>query len=166
MNQEVKYFKRVNTNLSLIIGDLNMRQKGLQREVGALTTEVEKQEHVMKKFKDDVFETLQHIPDYKKLKVGIVSLYKSYVLKENYKKTAQGDTNAAVDVNQKRKYYESMVEYYRTALASNQMDHKQQNNKYMKENVSLLQEINDLRKELHAIDMNIRLIANANVPNP
>jgi cell division protein FtsB len=46
------------------------------------------------------------------------------------------------------------------------MDHKQQNNKYMKENVSLLQEINDLRKELHAIDMNIRLIANANVPNP
>jgi hypothetical protein len=42
MNQEVKYFKRVNTNLSLIIGDLNMRQKGLQREVGALTTEVEK----------------------------------------------------------------------------------------------------------------------------
>jgi hypothetical protein len=58
MNQEVKYFKRVNTNLSLIIGDLNMRQKGLQREVGALTTEVEKQEHVMKKFKDDVFETL------------------------------------------------------------------------------------------------------------
>ena len=58
MNQEVKYFKRVNTNLSLIIGDLNMRQKDLQREVGALTTEVEKQEHVMKKFKDDVFETL------------------------------------------------------------------------------------------------------------
>ena len=46
------------------------------------------------------------------------------------------------------------------------MDHKQQNNKYMKEKVSLLQEINDLRKELHAIDMNIRLIANANVPNP
>jgi cell division protein FtsB len=59
-----------------------------------------------------------------------------------------------------------MVEYYRTALASNQMDHKQQNNKYMKENVSLLQEINDLRKELHAIEMNIRLIANSNVPNP
>ena len=46
------------------------------------------------------------------------------------------------------------------------MDHKQQNNKYMKENVSLLQEINDLRKELHAIEMNIRLIANSNVPNP
>ena len=119
----------------------------------------------MKKFKDDVFETLQNIPDYKKLKKGVVSLYKSYVLKEN-KKSEQGEASAAQDFNQKRKYFESMVEYYRTALSSNQSDHKQQNNKYMKENVSLLQEINDLRKEKHAIEMNIRLIANANVPNP
>jgi hypothetical protein len=36
----------------------------------------------------------------------------------------------------------------------------------MKENVILLQEINDLKKEVHAIDMNIRLCKKHQEPNP
>jgi cilia- and flagella-associated protein 57 len=82
MNQEVKYFKRVNKNLGLIVEDLSMKQRGLQDESINLRTQVEKQETNKEEFVHDVYEAMQHIPDYRKLKKKIVELYKVYVLHE------------------------------------------------------------------------------------
>jgi cilia- and flagella-associated protein 57 len=168
MNQEVKHFQRVNNNLGLIVEDLTMRQDGLKEELGKIQANLAKQEYSMERFKKDVFECLQNIQDYKRLKKGCVALYKTYVLEERTGKGEQGESSSWQEYAQRRKYYESMVEYYRTQLITNSSEHKQQNNKYMKENVSLLIEINDLRKELHGIDINIRLLEQkkANEPNP
>lgn len=163
MKQEVKYFKRVNKNLGPIVEDLSMRQQGLASESSNLMTEVEKQEKKKQDFHQDVFEAMQHIPEYKKLKKKIIELYKVYVLSE---KVHDDSNNDKKSTSQKRNYRESMVQYSRTQVITNQAEHKQQNAKYMKENVSLLQEINDLKKAVHAIEINNRLLIKESMPNP
>lgn len=36
MNSEIQHFKRTNANLSLIVTDLNLRQKGMKKEIEEL----------------------------------------------------------------------------------------------------------------------------------
>lgn len=144
MNQEVKYFKRVNKNLGLIVEDLAMKQQGLASESGNLSNQVEMQEKNKEEFVKDVYEMMQHIPDYRKLKKKIVELYRVYVLHE--KIHSQDTNNDVKSTSHKRQYRESMVHYGRGQVITNQDQHKQQNKKFMKENVSLLQEINDLKR--------------------
>jgi len=59
-----------------------MRQEGLTNEVQNLKTNLDEQETYKKKFKDDVFEALTHIADFKKLKKGVIRLHKKYVKEE------------------------------------------------------------------------------------
>ncbi len=82
MRQELKHFNRVNQNLALIVDDLRMRQEGLTNEVTNLRQQLDEQEGYKKKFKDDVFDCIQHKGDYKKLKKGAIRLHKKYVKEE------------------------------------------------------------------------------------
>lgn len=154
MRQELKFFNRVNQNLALIVDDLRMRQEGLTNEVQKLRENLDQQEGYKKAFKDDVFETLHHITDFKKLKAGVIRLHKKYV-KEEMKKEG-GDTDLNQQYSQKRKYLENNVNYLRTMLQKDQDVHKKENSKIMTENVQLLQEINDQRKECHALSQKIK----------
>lgn len=88
MQQEVGHFCRVKANLSLIVDDLVLRQDGLKCELKELMKTRMDQDASMRKFKDDVYECLHHITDFKKLKKSCVRLYKTYVLNEG----AKGDT--------------------------------------------------------------------------
>lgn len=104
MRQELKFFNRVNQNLALIVDDLRMRQEGLTNEVQKLRENLDQQEAYKKTFKDDVFECLHHITDFKKLKAGVIRLHKKYV-KEEMKREG-GDTDLNQQYSQKRKYLE------------------------------------------------------------
>lgn len=93
MRQELKHFNRVNQNLALIVDDLRMRQEGLTNEVQDLRTKLDEQEAYKKKFRDDVYETLHHTADYKKLKAGVVRLHKVHVKEEARNETGDTDVN-------------------------------------------------------------------------
>ena len=88
MEGEVVHFRRVNANLRLIVNDLTMRQRGLEDENNYCGLKLDSQEAEKKRFKDDVYETLQHIGDFKKLKKGVIRLYKTYVKEEGVKNAA------------------------------------------------------------------------------
>ena len=108
MQEEVKHFCRVNDNLSLIVEDLVLRQKGLKCELKDLTKISAEQIAHMRKFKDDVFECLHHIADFKKLKKSCVRLYKTYVLNEGFRQES-GDSDQNKQYKQKREYLERNV---------------------------------------------------------
>ena len=55
MNQEVKHFARVSSNLKLIKKDLRMRLDGLLKESNDIREKILTQEGYMKQFKDDIF---------------------------------------------------------------------------------------------------------------
>ena len=154
MRQELRHFDRVNQNLALIVDDLRMRQEGLTNEVKNLRTKLDEQQSFKKKFKDDVFECLHHITDFKKLKAGVIRLHKKYV-KEEVKNEA-GDTDLHREYASKRRYLENNVNYLRQMLQKDQEVHKKDHSKIMSENVILLQEINDQRKEVKALQIKIR----------
>ena len=146
MEQELKHFNRVNQNLGLIVDDLRMRQEGLQNEVRKQKETLEKQENYKKMFKDDVYECMQFISDYKQLKANAIRLHKIYVKEEI--KNDQGEADLQKEYASQRKYLEKSVDYLRRMISKDSDVHRQENNKIMKENVQLLQEINDLRKEV------------------
>lgn len=154
MRQELKHFNRVNQNLALIVDDLRMRQEGLTNDVQNLRQNLDEQENYKKKFKDDVYEVLHHITDFKKLKSGVIRLHKKYV-KEEVKNEA-GDNDLHREYAQKRKYLEQNVNYLRQMLQKDQDVHKKENSKIMSENVYLLYEINAQKKECHALKQKIK----------
>ena len=58
MNQEVKHFKRVQTNLRLIVTDLSLKMEGLLLENKNLRKKIELQNGMKTQFKDDIYDML------------------------------------------------------------------------------------------------------------
>jgi len=136
MQQEVSHFCRVKANLSLIVDDLVLRQDGLKCELKELMKTRMDQDQQMRKFKDEVFECLHHITDFKKLKKSCVRLYKTHVLNEGTKGDS-GDTEQK-QIKIIRQHLEKSVNHLRQQLVKDKLGHKNHNTKFMQENVTLL----------------------------
>ena len=132
-----------------------MRQEGLTNEVQNLRQVLDDQEAYKKKFKDDVFDCLHHITDYKKLKAGVIRLHKIHV-KDEGGKNEGADTDIHRDHALKRRWLEQNVNYLKRMMIKDQEVHKKENTKIMQENVYLLFEINDQIKEKHALKQKIK----------
>ena len=151
MKQEVKHFTRVNQNLRLIVEDLQMRQKGLEKESHELQESLGSQAELKRRFKEDTQQVLSmHLSEYKKLKAGVIRLYKQYSLSKDEdadtKKMgeSQGETGKGVESEfikvqtDRRKHLEQNLQQVRAMLLKNWKFHKSQYSKIMKENVTLL----------------------------
>ena len=145
MQIEVKHFQRISDNLDLIVNDLKMRHKGLEDESLNCGHKLDMQEMLKKRFFHDVFEVVQHITDYKKLKKGVVRLYKTWVKEETNGKRQNVDTNA--EHTGERHTHETHIGYYRQQLSRNLQQHRENNSRLMKDNVYLIKRINEMRKE-------------------
>ena len=106
------HFCRVKANLSLIVDDLVLRQDGLKCELKDLMKNRMEQDGQMRKFKDDVFECLHHITDFKKLKKSCVRLYKTYVLSEGAKGDS-GENEMNKQLKTRRQHLEKNVNHLR-----------------------------------------------------
>ena len=145
MQQEVSHFCRVKANLSLIVDDLVLRQDGLKCELKELMKQRMDQDGQMRKVKEEVFECLHHITDFKKLKKSCVRLYKTHVLNEG-KKGGDGD-NEQKQIKIFRGHLEREIDHLRRKLVKDKVGHKNTNTKFMSNNVELLSEINSLIRE-------------------
>lgn len=154
MEQEIIHFRKVNNNLLLIVDDLKLNQNGLQKEVANQIDKLEEQERYMKKFKDDVYDCMQYINQYKPLKQSIVRLHKKYVKEEI--KFDQGEADPEKEYSNKRYYLEQSVDNERRVISKNSDTYRKGNNKMMKENVILLGVINGLRKEVIKLKLDAR----------
>jgi hypothetical protein len=141
--------------LALIVDDMRLRQEGLTNEVQKLRETLDEQEQYKKQFKDDVFDCLHSITDFKKLKAGVIRLHKKYV-KEELNRKDGGDTDLNHVYSQQRKWLENQCNYLKKMLEKDQENHKKENAKIMNENVKLLEEINDKKKEMHNLRQKIK----------
>jgi len=76
-----------------------------------LRQNLDEQEGYKKKFKEDVYDCLHTITDFKKLKKCVIRLHKKYVKEEL--KNESGDTDMHREYGSKRKYLENNVNYLR-----------------------------------------------------
>lgn len=79
MEQEVKHFSRVKTNLHLIVKDLQLKMAGLTKENEGLMQKIQAQKKEKQEFKDDIHNCLNLINDYKACKACFVRIYKKWV---------------------------------------------------------------------------------------
>ncbi len=149
MQIEVKHFQHISENLGLIVNDLRMRHQGLERENLSCGVKLDLQELKKKRFKDDVFEVVQHIQDYKKLKKGVIRLYKAWVKEETNGKKANVDADDANTGERGR--HETDIQHYRVQLSRSLQQHRENNARLMKDNVYLIKRINEMKKEEHEL---------------
>lgn len=153
MQQEVKHFDRVKTNLELIVTDLRLKLAGLVTDNDKLSEKIKRQHQLKKQFKEDIFDMLQNINDYKQLKKSMVSMYKKYVdvddLGDVCNLLSSGNAGTHEESNRIRKHLEKSLDDVCDKLNKSKDTFNQQNKKIMTENVNLIREINQLKMALH-----------------
>eukprot|EP00357_Protocruzia_adherens_P031581 CAMPEP_0115039386 /NCGR_PEP_ID=MMETSP0216-20121206/43998_1 /TAXON_ID=223996 /ORGANISM="Protocruzia adherens, Strain Boccale" /LENGTH=1374 /DNA_ID=CAMNT_0002420017 /DNA_START=19 /DNA_END=4143 /DNA_ORIENTATION=- len=155
MDAELRHFTRVNNSLKLIVDDYKMKQDGMQVEINKLKQKMREDGNVIKKQRDDIYEAAQYLEDFKSLKSGILKLYHKYVQKDGAQ--LEVDFDIQKEYANQRKYLENTVDGFKKKLAKDADVHRQDNMRIMKENVELLKEINDLRREYKLMINNQKL---------
>ena len=150
MNQEVKHFTRVNANLALIVEDMRMKQHGMQNEAQAVKTKIGEQEKFKRQFKDDILECLNYLSDAKQLKKQVIRLHKIYVKNEGSPNEV-GEADFHVEQIARRQQLEGQLSQLKNKLDQQQAKSLQQSQTKAKENVSLIQVINELTTQYHNI---------------
>jgi len=146
MDQELERYHKNNASLDLMIGDLQLKQKGLQKQVTTQRRANADAKMIIQRFHHDLHETTQHVQDPKALKESVKNLYQKHVIQN----VAPSDLDHDIqkEYNRQREYLEKTVESLKRKLHKDSELHRVDNIRIMHENVALLKEINELRRDV------------------
>lgn len=147
MESELERFNKQNTQLELNITELRQKLKATDKEMHQERQRVRDVEAVVRRFKTDLHNCVGYIQDPKMLKESIKALYQKHV-QEDITETASVDADIQKEFSRQKEHLERSVASLRKKLEKDSEIHKADNVRIMQENVSLIKEINDLRKEL------------------
>merc|ERR1712154_702744 len=147
MESELERFHKQNTQLELNITELRQKLKATDKEMHQERQRVRDVEAVVKRFKTDLHNCVGYIQDPKMLKESIKALYQKHV-QEDITESASVDADIQKEFSRQKEHLERSVASLRKKLEKDSEIHKADNVRIMQENVSLIKEINDLRKEL------------------
>lgn len=147
MDIELENYHKLTSDMDLEIAELQLRLKAAEKQVEKERRGVSSSIAYVKRFKIDLQETVSL--DAKKLKSGLKKLYYKYC-KDSIK--AQDDVVMEVDIQQEysrqREYLERTIASLDKKVDKDQSLHRNDNVRIMNENVSLIKEINALRKDI------------------
>eukprot|EP00163_Fabomonas_tropica_P019041 TRINITY_DN334_c0_g1_i4.p1 TRINITY_DN334_c0_g1~~TRINITY_DN334_c0_g1_i4.p1 ORF type:complete len:1057 (+),score=414.00 TRINITY_DN334_c0_g1_i4:945-4115(+) len=149
MDQELERYHKNNSNLELTINDLRLKLNGMQADSGLQRQRINDLEAIIRRFKTDLHECVQHIQDPKMLKESVKAVYQRHVTNEI--KAAGMDIDIQKEYSRQREYLEKNLESLKRKLAKDSKLHKSDNMRIMQENVALIKEINELRREIRTI---------------
>lgn len=147
MESELERFHKQNTGLELNIAELRLKLKATEKELYQERQRVHDIEAVVKRFKTDLHNAAGFIQDPKKLKDHVKELYGKYVNNDTPEQ-ASVDADIQKEYARQREHLERSVSSLRKKLAKDTEIHQADNVRVMQENVTLIKEINDLRREL------------------
>ena len=146
MDQELERYHKNNANLNLTISELKLKKTGLQQEVSSQRKLNADAEAMIRRFHHDLHDTVQYIQDPKALKDSVKHLYEMHVTEQI--EPVQLDEDIQNEYNRQREYLEKTVESLKSKLQKNTEIHRSDIMRIMQENVSLIKEINELRREI------------------
>jgi len=147
MESELERFHKQNTGLELNIAELRLKLKATEKELYQERQTVHDVQALVKRFKTDLHHAAGFIQEPKKLKECIKGLYGKYV-SDDTPEQAGVDADIQKEYARQREHLEKSVASLRKKLAKDTEIHRADNIRIMQENVTLIKEINDLRKEL------------------
>ncbi|KAK5913161.1 hypothetical protein CesoFtcFv8_002970 [Champsocephalus esox] len=146
LQEELVQIDKVNTQLKLSVSELRLKLRTRDKEMHKEAQKVKDLETHLQRLKADLHNCVGFIQEPKKLKDSMQAIYARYV--------ADGVEQSGVEEEiqrafcRQRDHLEKTVNGLKTRLAKSAEQHEQVYVKIMKENVGLITEINELRKEL------------------
>ncbi|XP_028666683.1 cilia- and flagella-associated protein 57 [Erpetoichthys calabaricus] len=151
MEEELERFHSKNTQLELNITELQQKLKATNKEKQKEMQRVRDVEALVKRFKTDLHNCVGFIQEPKKLKDTICELYDRYVHQSDVVEIVGVDADIQREFARQREHLERSVGSLQKKLVKDTDIHRAENIRIMQENVSLIKEINDLRRELKMV---------------
>ncbi|KAM9501173.1 cilia- and flagella-associated protein 57 [Clarias gariepinus] len=155
MEAELEQFRKKSTQLELTISDLKLKLKATDKERQKEIQKVRDVEAVLHRLKTDLHNCVGFIQEPKKLKESIREINERYVQKTDVEIVGM-DADVQREYGRQREHMERNMDSLRKRLAKDIKVHEAKNIKLMKENVTLIKEINDLRTEVTLMRARIR----------
>lgn len=149
MDAELEQYHKSNAALDLMIAELRLKLDGMQREILKQRKQLQDSQGLVRRFRGDLHDAVQHIQEPKVLKEDVIDLYKRYVQEQI--QPQEVDVDIQREYNRQREYLERSVETLKRKLAKDMEMHRNDNRRIMQENVALIKEINELRREMRHI---------------
>ena len=151
MDLELERYHKNNSALELTISDLRLKLDGMQREILSQRTKLGDADAKLRGLKTELHETVQHIQEPKALVAAVKRMYQKHVTEAVPSRAVEPDI--AAEYTRQREYLEKSVESLKRKLNKNMELHRSDNLRMMQENVTLVKEINELRREIKQMKM-------------
>ncbi|XP_012560110.2 cilia- and flagella-associated protein 57 isoform X1 [Hydra vulgaris] len=147
MENELERFQKQNTGLEINLAELRLKIKVTDNNLYQERRMVQDSQGVIKRFKSDLYNLSAFLQDPKKFKEGFNDLYEKYIGNENPE-----NTNIDIDIHKEyarqREHLEKSIASLRKKLTKDSEIHRAENIRIIQENSTLINEINDLRRNL------------------
>ncbi|KAJ3319152.1 Cilia- and flagella-associated protein 57 [Boothiomyces sp. JEL0866] len=151
MDIELENYHRATSELELAIADLKLKLRASEKEVQNERVAVQNGVSLIRRFKVDLQDCIQYIQEPKLLKTSLKKLYHKYCIESSAKEETLNDTDPQQEYARQREYLERTVTSLRKKQSKDQVMHKMDNVRIMQENVVLITEINNLRRDIQSI---------------
>ncbi|XP_060629266.2 cilia- and flagella-associated protein 57 [Anolis sagrei] len=148
MEGELGRFHKQNTQLELNISELRLKLRATDREMHKEMQKERDMEALIKRFKTDIHNCVGLIQEPKKLKESIKDIYEKYVQRMDMVEIVGVTTDLHQEYTRQREHLERNLATLKKKVTRDYEMHRADYVRIMQENVSLIKEINDLRREL------------------
>uniref|UniRef100_A0A8C6VLZ3 Cilia and flagella associated protein 57 n=1 Tax=Naja naja TaxID=35670 RepID=A0A8C6VLZ3_NAJNA len=148
MEGELEHFHKQNTQLELNIAELRLKLRATDREMHKEMQKERDMEALVKRFKTDIHNCVGLIQEPKKLKESIRDIYEKYVQKADRVEIVGVDSDLHQEYTRQREHLEHNLATLKKKVIKESEIHRADYVRIMQENVGLIKEINDLRREL------------------
>ncbi|XP_028832352.1 cilia- and flagella-associated protein 57 isoform X2 [Denticeps clupeoides] len=148
MESEAEEFHKKNTQLEINLAEMKHKLKATDKEMHKEMQKVKKVEALVHRFKTDLHQCVGFIQEPKKLKDSVRELYERYVQQSDVAEIVGVDADIQREHGRQKELLERNVASLKKKLAKDSEVHRVNKVKIMKENVTLIKEINELRQEL------------------
>ncbi|KAG5841540.1 hypothetical protein ANANG_G00200590 [Anguilla anguilla] len=163
MEDELGQFKRKNTQLELTITELKLKLKVTDEDKRKEMQRVRNMKTLVQRFKTDLHHCVEFIQEPKKLKDSICELYSSYV-QSDVVDMVGGDSDIQKEYSRQRDHLEKTVANFKRKMARDSEIHHEERLRIIRENTSLINENQELIRELHHIKSHAPLASMTSAP--
>ncbi|EGR34794.1 WD repeat protein [Ichthyophthirius multifiliis] len=165
MDEKLKSLNKYNNYLGTVVDELYTTQEAMKVEIQYQRNIIYKQETKISRFKDDVYRVTQNILNKYELENEIENMYKKYIKVEAKKNVIED--NIVKEYKYQKQNLQNLISMFKKSLEKDKQINKEDKIRQMTNNVQLIKEINQLRKNIKELQkQNIVNSSENSTPQP
>jgi chromosome segregation ATPase len=151
MTSEIQHFNKTNEGMKIIVKDLKLKKQGMLEEIKGQTEAEQRLSNYIRSFESDLSALHPDASiylDYKELKKLVINLYRKYVEADDQKRKKTENVDQQKEFMKERAHLETNVKGEKEKFEKNRKAHKKDFKRMMNHNEELIDETNDLIREI------------------